>query len=112
MAGWPGRVRQHRPGRASDKRPRLVHSFTDRGTPVQIGCFIDRKSATRGAAGFGERSSYQEREWRGILFLRNPPALRDARATRHHRILIGSISTMNSTPAAGFSESCTDRQSC
>jgi len=69
-------------GSRSDRRPRLVRLFPDRGTPVQIGCFA--RSQIGGARGrrIGEKSSCQEREWRGLLFLRNPPALRHGRATQ------------------------------
>src|SRR5579872_7402590 len=44
-------------GSRSDKRPRPVRPFTDRGTPVQIGCFIDHELAARNAAGLVKAGS-------------------------------------------------------
>jgi len=83
-------------GSRSDKRPRHAGSIVDRGTPV------NRLFHQPGFAGacrtMGERSSCEQREWHSLLFLRNPAALRDGRAT--HRRGVGFPTCASGGPAA------------
>jgi len=71
---------QHRPGRVSDKRPRHAGSLLTAAPRFNR---LFHPSRFAGACRtMAERSSCEQREWRGLLFLRNPPALRGGRATR------------------------------
>src|SRR5579872_3011977 len=82
MVGWPGRVRST--GRVAQRQEAAPCGFVvDRGTPVDR--LLHRPQFAGVCRTMGERSSCEQREWHSLLFLRNPAALRDGRATRTGR---------------------------